>query len=272
MLSMTCLARPIEIQLRPPKAEGTCPGCDCSRFECFTPCCDCTESVTQPWAEVMLERVILRLVSALGERMRIPQKLTLRLVEPARLLDGDGVQGFYDNGVISLSSHLSRRQAVAVIAHEYGHAWQAVHHPRFDDVDNSLREGFAEWVALQALKRFGEGSGGDLLRSNQDPVYGGGLRWFLQVEKNFGREAVFEQARTWLDTRGSRLPPPPPKPAKKKEPKANDDESLPDDMSEPGERQDDRQGTPSEAPGGLRQPDTSSHQPLLVGGRNPGRQ
>lgn len=227
-------ARPIEIQLRPPKAPNTCPGCDCGQYECFTPCCDCTLPVHGPWCEVMLERIIERLVGALGERMRIPTRLTVRVLEPARLLQGDGVQGLYEEGRISISSALSRRQAVAVLAHEYGHAWHEANHPAFDRVDNSLREGFAEWVALQVLKRYGEGSGGDLLRSNRDPVYGGGLRWFLQVESHFGREAVFEQARTWMDPNGTRLPPvvEPAGKKKKKERPPEDDSSLPDDLPE----------------------------------------
>ncbi|MFN8609243.1 MAG: hypothetical protein U0931_17025 [Vulcanimicrobiota bacterium] len=193
--------------------------------------------MTRAWAEGTLGRVRLRLVGALGERMQVKRPLRLRLVNPDQLLQfgGDGVQGVYDEGQISLSSSLTRRLAVAVLAHEYGHAWQDENHPGYDRVDNSLREGFAEWVALQALKRFGYGSGGDLLRSNRDPVYGGGLRWFLQVEEHFGREAVFEQATTWLDVNGGRLPPPPPKkePVKKPTEGNPDDQSLPDDMPKP---------------------------------------
>lgn len=178
----------------------------------------------------MLTRVRERLQVRLGERMRVTEKLRVRLVDPQRLLaDGDGVQGLYEDGLISISSQLSRREAVAVLAHEYGHAWQFSNHPRVDDVDNSLREGFAEWVALQALLCFGDGSGGDVLRSNRDPVYGGGLRWFLQVEKNFGVEAVFTQATTWLDTRGERISAPVSVP-KKKEADHDSSPSVPDDL------------------------------------------
>lgn len=179
----------------------------------------------------MLARLRQRLVAGLGPRMEVSEPLVVRLVDPAHLLQhgGDGVQGVYADGVITLNRYLSRREAVATLAHEYGHAWQAAFHPGYDEVDGTLREGFAEWVALQALRQFGEGSGGDLLRSNRDPVYGGGLRWFLQVEKNFGREVVFTQATTWLDVRGRRLEP---APAKKEE---KHDPSLPDHGSESGE-------------------------------------
>lgn len=218
----------------------TCPGCDCPSDDCYTPCCDCTLPVSRAWSETTLQRIRARLGGALGERIQVKRSLSIRLVEPDRLLkfgDGDGVQGLYDDGQITLSSILTRRQAVAVLAHEYGHAWQDENHRGYDQVDNSLREGFAEWVALQALKRFGFGSGGDLLRSNRDPVYGGGLRWFLQVEGNFGREAVFEQATRWLDVNGGRLPPPPPpKEPKKPKPERNpDDESVPDDLPQSGD-------------------------------------
>ncbi len=220
-------------------AAKNCTGCDCPADDCFTPCCDCTLPVTRAWCEGTLSRVRLRLAGALGERMQVKRPLRLRVVGPEQLLryGGDGVQGVYDDGQISVCSVLTRRQAVAVLAHEYGHAWQDENHPGYDKVDNSLREGFAEWVALQALKRFGFGSGGEILRSNRDPVYGGGLRWFLQVESNFGREAVFEQATTWLDVNGSRLPPPKPEPKPKKPPEPkegdSDDQGLPDDMPKP---------------------------------------
>ncbi len=215
-----------------------CPGCDCPADDCYTPCCDCTLPVTKAWTEGTLSRIRARLLGALGERLLVKRPLRIRLANPEQLVSygGDGVQGLYDEGQITLCNLISRRLAVAVLAHEYGHAWQDENHPGYERVDNSLREGFAEWVALQALKRFGFGSGGDLLRSNRDPVYGGGLRWFLQVEDNFGREAVLEQATTWLDVNGGRLPPPPPRkePKKKAETKP-DDESLPDDMPESGD-------------------------------------
>ncbi len=180
----------------------------------------------------MLERLRQRLVASLGARMQVSEKLVVRLVDPARLLQhgGDGVQGVYADGVITLSRTLTRREAVATLAHEYGHAWQAANHPGYDEVDGTLREGFAEWVALQALRQFGEGSGGDVLRRNRDPVYGGGLRWFLQVEKHFGREVVFTQATTWLDVRGRRLTI---TPAVKKE--EVHDPSVPDHSPDPGE-------------------------------------
>lgn len=184
----------------------------------------------------MLKRIRVRLVGALGQRMELPEPVRVRLMDPTKMLGygaGDGVQGLYEDGVITVSSMLYRREAIVVLSHEYGHAWQSAYHPKFDEVDGALREGWAEWVALQVLKRFGEGVGGDALRSNRDPVYGGGLRWFLQVEKNFGLEAVFEQATTWMDTNGTRLPKPKPKPKPPPERKT-DDPSVPDDMSEPG--------------------------------------
>lgn len=252
-LAVGGLARPVEFQLRPPPNPNLCSGCDCPRFECFTPGCDCTLPITVPWCEEMVRRIRQRLVGALGPRMEVPEQLRVRLVDPSRMLSfggGDGVQGLYEDGVITISSMLYRRDAIVVLSHEYGHAWQSHFHPKFDDVDGTLREGWAEWVALQVLKRFGEGVGGDALRSNRDPVYGGGLRWFLQVEQNFGLEAVFEQATTWMDTKGTRLPKPKPKP--KPVERNSDDPSLPDDMSEPGDGHPDSSPTPGTAPGSLR--------------------
>ena len=263
LLTVGVWARPVEILLRPPHDPSLCPGCDCPKYDCFTPGCDCTLPITQPWCETMLGRIRQRLVGALGQRLEVPIRLRIKLVDPTRMLAfgaGDGVEGVYADECITLSSMLSRRQAIVALAHEYGHAWQSVFHPGYDEVDGALREGWAEWVALQALKRFGEATGGDALRSNRDPVYGGGLRWFLQVEKNFGVEAVFEQATTWIDTRGTRLAPTPKKPEMKL-----DDPNLPDDMPEPGSGDSTRQATPGEATGSLRQPGASGDQPLLVG-------
>lgn len=218
-----------------PWEASPCPGCDCPRQDCFTPGCDCTLAISQGWCEQMLGRIRQRLVGALGPRMEVPGTLRVRLVDPSLLLRygaGDAVEGIYQDGQITLSSRLTRRKAIVALAHEYGHAWQAHFHPGYEQVDGALREGWAEWVALQALRRFGEGVGGDSLRANRDPVYGGGLRWFLQVERSFGVEAVFEQASTWLDPQGSRLPNQ--KSKKSHADWSDDDPIVPDDLPEPG--------------------------------------
>lgn len=180
----------------------TCPGCDCPADDCYTPECGCTQATTDAWCAVMLKRVQGNLHRTLGAAIDVKQPLRVLLTDPSAL-GGDGVAGEYQEpGRILLSRSLDRAEAVATLAHEVGHAWQAEHHPQVTQVDLTLREGFAEWVALQALRPWGEG--GEALRSNQDPAYGGGLRWFLQVEREYGRPAVFQGASTWLDVQGAR--------------------------------------------------------------------
>ena len=120
----------------------------------------------------------------------------------------DQVLGYYGNGRIYLSSELSRRVAICVLGHEIGHAWQAENHPRWQKVEPFLAEGFAEWMAYRSLRCYGDGASAYRIRSGQDMVYGAGLRYFLELERQGGAPLVFEVARTWLDLKGNRVPSP----------------------------------------------------------------
>lgn len=134
--------------------------------------------------------------------------LRIRVVDPATLGIGGGeeAQGIYDAGGIRISARLTRREAGAVIAHEFGHAWHDAHNPLSAKARQSQVEGFAEWVAYQALRRFGDQVGAEAITTNVDPIYGGGFRFYRQLEKEQGPEAVLTVASTWLDLQGTRVP------------------------------------------------------------------
>lgn len=177
-----------------------CSNCTCPEWECFSPRCGCSLPYNRAWAEGMLSRIRQRL----GEPLSDCPPISVQVVEPWILERrcGHDVQALYSQGVIQLHDSLTRREAVAALAHEYGHAWQYHHHPHMEEVDEDLREGFAEWVAWRLLTSYGPGSGETVLRSNLDPVYGDGLRWFREIEKWQGLKAVFREATTALDRQG----------------------------------------------------------------------
>ena len=191
----------------PPKKKRieTCPGCDCAWADCFTPMCDCRLPVNPEWGQAMLarEREVLEL--AYPDRLQVRRAIKVKVVDPTFRGKWEHVQGYYGEGVIQLSSILSRRDAAAVLAHEYGHAWQAENHPGWETAESVLVEGFAEWVAYQVMKRLGDYAATDKIKRNVDPVYGRGVRWYLGVEAEKGVGLVWEMATSWMDMRGTRL-------------------------------------------------------------------
>lgn len=68
---------------------------------------------------------------------------------------------------------LPRAQLVQIIAHEIGHAWQMENNPVLEDP--VAVEGFAEWIAYQALLACGETSLAQNMLVRED-LYGEGLR------------------------------------------------------------------------------------------------
>ena len=214
--------------------SARCQGCDCPFEQCFTPNCDCRLPASQAWGTEMLAQLQRRLARAfhksslsLEQEPMFILKVNPRLsvIEPRYLakFGTDQVQGYYGSGHIRISSELSRRAAITVLAHELGHAWQAENNPLWQRVDPFLSEGFAEWVAYSALRCYGDGASAYKIRSSGDVVYGGGLRYFLDLERQGGAPLIFEIARTWLDGKGNKVPPPPPKATPTPEPTPTDE-------------------------------------------------
>jgi hypothetical protein len=205
--------RPVEVPLRADHqlarrlAEHRCRGCDCLEGQCFTPVCDCTLPVTQEWAEGMLAAIIRVLSPVLNGFDGHEVALRVRVVDPETLgtFGGAEAQAVYQLGSIRISNRLSRHDAVAVLAHEFGHAWHEAHNPAFARAGATQVEGFAEWVAYQALRRFGDQVGSESIKTNVDPIYGDGFRFYLRAEREQGIAKVLAIAATWVDLDGTRI-------------------------------------------------------------------
>ena len=132
------------------------------------------------------------------------RQVEVEAIHPDKLksLGGEPLQGLYDYGKIWVSSGLVREKALAVIAHEYGHVWHFEHHPDPDAITPLIAEGFAEWSAYKALALAGQADLCHEMLQSPDPLYGKGLRWMLEIEKEHGMQAVLNIARTWNNEKG----------------------------------------------------------------------
>jgi hypothetical protein len=79
-----------------------------------------------------------------------------------------------------------------VVAHEYGHAWQNENAANLND--DTLREGFAEWVAYRHLCYLGCTKAARHLITSQHP-YRPLLEQVLQLEQTHGPHGVLEHVR-----------------------------------------------------------------------------
>lgn len=131
------------------------------------------------------------------------------------VLKGEAAQGYIDTqpkfgeGMhIVLNPALRRDEALMVLAHELGHAWQFGSRPDAEEIDDFMAEGFAEWVAFHLTKRAGLTEFSYRIKNNPDPLYGAGFRWYLDLETTHGVGAVISVMLNWLDRNGHRLAPP----------------------------------------------------------------
>lgn len=79
----------------------------------------------------------------------------------------------------------------AVAAHELAHAWQSANAPASQPP--MIVEGFAEWAAYRTLLALGEQQDAARL-TRRDDLYGQGLRYFISLEQQHGREGVLRRA------------------------------------------------------------------------------
>ncbi|HEU5367733.1 MAG TPA: hypothetical protein VFU69_04695 [Ktedonobacterales bacterium] len=92
---------------------------------------------------------------------------------------------------IYIERALPRATLIGTLAHEYAHAWQADHAPRKQAA--LQREGFAEWLSWSVLVALGHTREAARATRREDD-YGKGLRHFIALEKQQGRQAVFREA------------------------------------------------------------------------------
>lgn len=91
--------------------------------------------------------------------------------------------------VIYMLYGLPRLTFRMVVAHEYAHAWQGERCPLLDD--DTLREGFAEWVAYKHLLYLGCGKAAQRMRTSQHP-YRPLMEHVLHLEEQAGPAGVIE--------------------------------------------------------------------------------
>lgn len=126
---------------------------------------------------------------------------------------------------IYIQTGLPRLLFLQVAAHEYAHAWQGENCPLLAAMSNGspdvspadppppaisspagskppegptspsiAHEGFAEWVAYKVLGHYGYHRGQERMLARMD-IYGQGLRWALELEKNCGTQGVLNACR-----------------------------------------------------------------------------
>jgi hypothetical protein len=93
---------------------------------------------------------------------------------------------------IYVQTGLPRLWTLKVIAHEYGHAWQAEN--AADLRDPLLVEGFCEWMAYHAVAALSSNSEETLPAASG--FYGDALRAVLAIEQTGGIAAVVAQVRS----------------------------------------------------------------------------
>lgn len=129
------------------------------------------------------------------------------------ILKGEAAQGFIDTEslesesglLIVLNPGLRRDEALMVLAHELGHAWQFSSRPDVEEIEDFLAEGFAEWVAYHLTRRAGLTEFSYKIKTNPDRLYGQAFRWYLDIEERYGVGSVLSVMLNWIDREGHRL-------------------------------------------------------------------
>jgi len=109
--------------------------------------------------------------------------------------DPQHLLGFFQrNGedrAIYIEQVLPRTLFKAVAAHELAHAWQSFYAPSTQPL--KIVEGFAEWASYRILLALGQQREAARLTRRTD-LYGEGLHYFLDLEREHGRDRVLQRA------------------------------------------------------------------------------
>lgn len=169
--------------------------CDLCHETARTNMCGCFRPLTQGLANELFEELGTVVNTTFGGQLKLPGIVSVRVVSAARLrqMGGEPVLGLYENRVIWLSQDLNRRRALAVMAHEYGHAWHYLHRTDIDAVPELLFEGFAEWVSYRVVQSIGDRKSVASIRDDQS-IYGRGARWFIRHHRAVGLEGALATA------------------------------------------------------------------------------
>lgn len=177
--------------------------------------CRCGVLIDDRVADMQLHYLQRLLKAEFSEFLVAEPQVVVRVGKPGEVqLHGEPAQGLMDTSPLSCGEYaivvspiLRREQALLVIAHELGHAWQFSVRSDAANVEPQLLEGFAEWVAFHLVRRAGLTELSSEIRQGRDPVYGVGFRWFFRVEKEHGVGAVVSIMLNWLDRAGHRSAP-----------------------------------------------------------------
>jgi len=157
-------------------------------------------------AQQLYGQTVAILERGLGLTLNIPTDFALvdrcqlqelqKGLEPRGNVDSEKTLGLYlrqgRRRGMYVESGLPQILLIQVIAHEFGHAWQAENCPLLRSP--LLREGFAEWVAYKALQALGAAKKTAIMEARQG-LYGDGLRALLGVERTGGVAGVLAYCR-----------------------------------------------------------------------------
>ncbi|MCD6309210.1 MAG: hypothetical protein J7M18_00745 [Candidatus Eremiobacteraeota bacterium] len=114
-------------------------------------------------------------------------------------MGGAGAQGYtvleHQGGRLILArvyvtSEKCEEEQAYIIAHEFAHIWHDWKTPGSLVRNSKLVEGFAEWVAYNTSRNLGYDKIAARALENIAPVYHDGLRYYLDLEKRYGKEKV----------------------------------------------------------------------------------
>lgn len=187
------------------------PNCDCDGHNLSGPC-NCNQPLDEDSAREVLEYVVFLLVRLAGPEMRLDPPPSVRMAGPEelRLEGGEVALATCQAQEIRLGRWLSRPEALVVLAHEYGHAWQDRLNPRSRGLSERFSEGFASWTAHLVARQTGYLRIADRVRRQSGPVYQEGLEAFLAWERTLGAARLLELAASWSDFSGEGPPIPDP--------------------------------------------------------------
>lgn len=173
-----------------PLPSRVCPVCDQKTIPGH---CSCFELMDQSMAEGLLKEISASL-SAVGLKLTRPVRIKAVSKHELQSLGGERLLGLYQDGVIYVNFELKRREARAVIAHEFGHAWFFQHRRDVNSPGELVFEGFPEFVSFLALTRAGDKKLADRIVYRDQTVYGQGARRFIAIYRKSGLKAVMNQA------------------------------------------------------------------------------
>ncbi len=186
-----------------------CPGCDCDGH-CLSGPCNCNEPLDDESARQLLDYMVSLAVRVCGDQVRMDPPPVVRVTGPEGLqIEGHEVAlGTSWEGEIRLGRWLRRPEALVVLAHEYGHAWQDRCNPQAHRLTERFSEGFASWMAQVVARQTGYQTLADHFRRRSGPVYQEGFQAFQEWERTLGPSRLLYLARTWVDFTGEGAPVP----------------------------------------------------------------